>query len=127
MSNANKIVTCLQIDPEWTAEKELRKRRGEAYIPPAKKVDDEDFQSEAASNLRVGQRCEVYPGGKRGQIRFVTLLCTNNPDTYKQSQVDQRVMRAITSLPFKRQRHKSFSCDAYELYKFSIFVHLAKW
>lgn len=59
----------VQTDPEWTAEKELCRRRGETYVPSAKKVDDDDFQSEAASSLKVGQRCEVNPGGKRGQIR----------------------------------------------------------
>ena len=46
-------------------------------MPPAKKVDDEDFQSEAASKLTAGQRCEINPGGKRGQIRYQLFVNVN--------------------------------------------------
>lgn len=44
-------------------------RRGEAYVPPAKKIEDDDYQAEAAGCISIGQRCEVNPGGKRGEIR----------------------------------------------------------
>ena len=59
----------LQEDPEWTAEKEICMRKGQPYVPPKAPVQDEDYQMEAASRLEVGQRCEVDPGAKRGEIK----------------------------------------------------------
>jgi len=44
-------------------------RKGQAYVPPKGLVEDDEFQLEAASKLEKGQRCEVDPGGKRGEIR----------------------------------------------------------
>jgi len=40
-------------------------------VPPKQKenIEDEDYMSSEASRLRVGERCEVDPGGKRGVIR----------------------------------------------------------
>jgi hypothetical protein len=62
----------LQNDPEWTAEKELCMRKGQPYVAPKAAgagVDDDEYQLEAASQLEVGQRCEVDPGAKRGEIK----------------------------------------------------------
>lgn len=70
-STSKIVLLFIQTDPEWTAEKELCMRRGETYNPATKKSADEDFQSKAASQMQVGQRCEVNPGGKRGEIRYV--------------------------------------------------------
>ena len=61
----------MQEDPEWTAEKELCMRRGIDYVAPKQReaVEDEDFMSAEAASMRVGERCEVDPGSKRGVIR----------------------------------------------------------
>lgn len=62
----------LQNDPEWTAEKELCMRKGQAYVAPKEGgagIDDDEYQLEAASQLELGQRCEVDPGAKRGEIK----------------------------------------------------------
>lgn len=63
----------VQIDPEWTAEKELCTRRGMPYTAPAQKIEDDEYQAEEAASISVGSRCEVDPGAKRGEIKSVFL------------------------------------------------------
>jgi tubulin-folding cofactor B len=61
----------LKEDPTWTLEKELARKRGEEYVPPAPKVEDPDHMAVEASAVSVGDRCETYPGGNRGEVKFV--------------------------------------------------------
>lgn len=57
-------------DPEWTLEKEMCKRRGIPYVAPAaKQVFGDDYQEAEAAGMAVGSRCEVHPGGKRGEVK----------------------------------------------------------
>lgn len=63
--------TKLKEDPTWTLEKEMAKKRGVEYNPPAPKVSDPDFMKEEASSLSAGQRCSVDPGDRRGEVKFV--------------------------------------------------------
>lgn len=58
-------------DPTWTLEKAMAEKRGEEYVPPKAKIEDEDFMAEEAKGIEVGNRCEVSPGGKRGEVKFV--------------------------------------------------------
>jgi tubulin-specific chaperone B len=62
----------LEVDPTWTIEREMAQRRGVPYVTPTtkEKHTDEDFMSEAACIL-VGSRCQVSPGDKRGEVKFV--------------------------------------------------------
>jgi len=67
-------------DPNWTMRGEMERRRAEkdgrpappmeARPPPAPKVEDEEFQAEAAGKVAVGDRCEAA-GGRRGEVMFV--------------------------------------------------------
>jgi tubulin-specific chaperone B len=63
----------LAADPTWTIEREMAEKRGVPYVPPAakEKVDDPDFQADEASRIEVGCRCQVSPGEKRGEVKFV--------------------------------------------------------
>lgn len=56
-------------DPTWTLAKEMAMRKGEP-VPPQKEVTD-DHMADLAANIKVGDRCEVDPGGKRGEVKFV--------------------------------------------------------
>jgi len=58
-------------DPTWTVEKAMAEKRGVEYIPPKAKIDDEEFMAEEAKGIEVGMRCEVTPGAKRGEVKFV--------------------------------------------------------
>lgn len=61
----------VQGDPEWTLEKEMAQKRGVPYAAPqaAAKTEDADCQSQEAEQMKIGDRCEVRPGGKRGSVR----------------------------------------------------------
>ena len=60
----------LQLDPEWTAEKELCMRKGVPYTAPTQRVEDDEHMAEEASGIAEGSRCEVHPGAKRGAVRW---------------------------------------------------------
>lgn len=59
----------LKDDPSWTLEKEMCIRRGQPYTPPAQVSPD--YQAVEAGQLKVGQRCCVEPGERRGEIKYV--------------------------------------------------------
>lgn len=61
----------LRKDPTWTLEKAMAEKRGETYVPPKAKIEDEDLMAEEAKGIEVGMRCEVTPGAKRGEVKFV--------------------------------------------------------
>lgn len=61
----------LKEDPDWTLEKEMAKRRGVEYNPPAPKITDPNYMKEEAAGISVGQRCSVDPGDRRGEVRYV--------------------------------------------------------
>ncbi|KXZ44461.1 hypothetical protein GPECTOR_67g301 [Gonium pectorale] len=58
-------------DPTWTLEKEMARRRGVEYTPPAPKVEDPDHMADLAAAISVGKRCSVDPGDRRGEVMFV--------------------------------------------------------
>ncbi|KAK3287702.1 hypothetical protein CYMTET_4799 [Cymbomonas tetramitiformis] len=57
-------------DPEWCIEKEMAKKRGVEYVP-REVQSDPNFMQDLAHIMSVGQRCEVQPGAKRGEIKYV--------------------------------------------------------
>ena len=58
----------LKEDPNWCLKKEMALKRGETWKDPEV---DPDAQASEAEGIEVGQRCEVAPGAKRGEIMFV--------------------------------------------------------
>lgn len=57
-------------DPTWTLEKAMAEKRGEVYVPK-EKIEDEEYMADLAAPMQVGMRCEVTPGAKRGEVKFV--------------------------------------------------------
>eukprot|EP00658_Telonema_sp_P-2_P044012 TRINITY_DN3188_c0_g1_i10.p1 TRINITY_DN3188_c0_g1~~TRINITY_DN3188_c0_g1_i10.p1 ORF type:complete len:303 (+),score=94.72 TRINITY_DN3188_c0_g1_i10:126-1034(+) len=56
-------------DPTWTLEKEMMRRRDPTWEPPVPKP--ENYQQDEAGIVEMGGRCEVNPGGRRGEVKFV--------------------------------------------------------
>jgi len=57
-------------DPTWTLQKEMMRRKDPNWKPP-NEVTDPEYLAEEASKITVGDRCEVQPGGRRGEVKFV--------------------------------------------------------
>jgi len=57
-------------DPTWTIQKEMMRRRDPNWQPP-NEVTDPEHMAEEASKINVGDRCEIQPGGRRGEVKFV--------------------------------------------------------
>eukprot|EP00271_Cylindrocystis_brebissonii_P002278 TRINITY_DN12778_c0_g1_i1.p1 TRINITY_DN12778_c0_g1~~TRINITY_DN12778_c0_g1_i1.p1 ORF type:complete len:275 (+),score=40.98 TRINITY_DN12778_c0_g1_i1:213-1037(+) len=57
-------------DPSWTLAKEMAARKGEA---PSQSGEENSaaFLAELAQHMKAGDRCEVDPGGRRGQVAYV--------------------------------------------------------
>jgi tubulin-folding cofactor B len=56
-------------DPTWTLEAEMMRRRDPTWQPPVPKP--ENYQQDEAGEMVLGSRCEVNPGGRRGEVKFV--------------------------------------------------------
>lgn len=56
-------------DPTWTLEKEMMRRRDPNWQPPEPKP--ENYQQDEAGVVELGSRCEVNPGGRRGEVKFI--------------------------------------------------------
>ena len=48
-------------------------RRGQPYVPPTKKEENEEHMAEEASAIQTESRCQVDPGAKRGIVRYVAM------------------------------------------------------
>merc|ERR1711977_173715 len=57
-------------DPTWTIQKEMMRRKDPNWQPP-NEVTDPEHQADEASKISVGERCEVQPGGRRGEVKYV--------------------------------------------------------
>lgn len=67
-------------DATWSMAKEVKQQQDRQrlradpnYVPetPKEKVTDESHMADLASAMKLGERCEVNPGGKRGEIKFI--------------------------------------------------------
>lgn len=79
----------LRKDPTWTLAKDMAKKRGEEYVPPAPKVEDPEHMAEEAASISVGARCETYPGANRGEVKFVGKIEGLPPGYWVGVQLDE--------------------------------------
>jgi tubulin-folding cofactor B len=73
-------------DPTWTLEKEMMRRRDPTWEPPAPKP--ENYQQDEAGLVEMGSRCEVNPGGRRGEVKFVGKVEGLQPGWWAGIQLD---------------------------------------
>uniref|UniRef100_A0A7S0ZJH8 CAP-Gly domain-containing protein n=1 Tax=Timspurckia oligopyrenoides TaxID=708627 RepID=A0A7S0ZJH8_9RHOD len=58
----------LKEDPSWTLQKEMASRKQQQL---GQNADDEKENAKTVVLPIVGARCEVFPGGRRGTVKFV--------------------------------------------------------
>merc|ERR1712039_786577 len=67
-------------DPSWSFSKEIKQRQDAqrmkadpSYVPepPKERITDDEHMAELVATMKVGDRCEVTVGGKRGSVQFV--------------------------------------------------------
>jgi hypothetical protein len=100
-------------DPEWSYKKDLEARAagGKAHVAggggAAKPAEaDEELQAEAASQMKIGDRCEAA-GGRRGQVMFVGKVSTSpstptnhlNPAAFYPKILNNRILLQVPGLP----------------------------
>eukprot|EP00320_Phaeocystis_rex_P000537 CAMPEP_0119092436 /NCGR_PEP_ID=MMETSP1178-20130426/159759_1 /TAXON_ID=33656 /ORGANISM="unid sp, Strain CCMP2000" /LENGTH=305 /DNA_ID=CAMNT_0007076011 /DNA_START=46 /DNA_END=963 /DNA_ORIENTATION=- len=70
----------LKQDPTWTFSKQIKRQQDEKrmrddpnFVPEPEKqpVTDDEHMADLAAAMKPGDRCEVNPGGKRGEVKFV--------------------------------------------------------
>ena len=98
-------------DPEWSYKKDLEARAagGKAHVASsggaAKPAEaDEEFQAEAASQMKIGDRCEAA-GGRRGQVMFVGKVPSSTPPhplppaPFYLRILNNQILRQVSGLP----------------------------
>merc|ERR1712100_971635 len=87
-------------DPTWSFQKEIkraqdRKRmeRDPTYVPEPEYVPitDDEHMADLANGMKVGDRCEVTLGGKRGEVKFVGKIPAIAPGWWVGVQYDEPV------------------------------------
>jgi tubulin-folding cofactor B len=102
-------------DPSWTFTRHIKDRQDAqrmkqdpSFVPePAKAaITDDEHMGDLAAPMKVGDRCEVNPGGKRGTVQFVGKLAAIAPGFWVGVQYDEPVGKNDGSV--KGQR--AFQC-----------------
>ena len=87
-------------DPTWSMAKEVKqnqdKKRMEkdpSFVPeaPKERITDEEHLADLAAGMKVGDRCEVTLGGKRGEVKFVGKIPAIAPGWWVGVQYDEPV------------------------------------
>lgn len=67
-------------DPNWSLAKEVKTNQDKKRMqndpnfvpePPKERISDDEHMADLAAVMKVGDRCEVTIGGKRGEVKFV--------------------------------------------------------
>merc|ERR1711959_647410 len=69
LTDLSKVVKYQISEEDYNARENTYRKFKEQKIK--EDVSDPEFQSEEAKAISVGNRCEVYPGSKRGEVMFV--------------------------------------------------------
>jgi len=105
----------LQQDPTWSLAKEMRQKQDAqrmkmdpSYVPepPKERVTDDDHMADLAAGMKVGDRCEVTVGGKRGEVKFVGRIPAIAPGFWIGVQYDEPVGKNDGSV----KGNQFFSC-----------------
>jgi len=98
-------------DPNWSLAKEVRTNqekkkmeRDPNYVPePAKApITDDEHLAEEAGGMKVGDRCEVTVGGKRGVVQYVGKIPQIAPGWWIGVQYDEPVGKNDGTVKGKR-------------------------
>jgi len=98
-------------DPTWSLAKEIRQNQEKKkmqndpnYVPPPPPapITDEEHLAEEAGKMKVGDRCEVTLGGKRGEVKYVGKISQIAPGWWIGVQYDEPVGKNDGSIKGKR-------------------------
>lgn len=90
----------LAADPSWTMQKQIKrqqddrmKRLDPSFVPePEKqKVEDDEHMADLVAAMKVDDRCEINPGGKRGAVKFIGKIPAIAPGYFVGVQYDEPV------------------------------------
>lgn len=90
----------IKADPTWSFSKQIKRQQDErmmkldpSYVPaPEKeKVTDEEHMADLVAAMKVDDRCEVNPGGKRGAVKFIGKIPAIAPGYWVGVQYDEPV------------------------------------
>ena len=73
---------------------------------PKEKVSDEEHMADLAAAIKVGDRCEVNPGGKRATVQYVGKIVDIAPGWWIGVQYDEPVGKNDGSV----KGHRAFTC-----------------
>jgi len=105
----------LKADPTWSLAKEMKQKQDAQrmkadpnYVPepPKEKVTDDEHMADLAEKMKVGDRCEVIVGGKRGEVKFVGKIPAIAPGWWIGVQYDEPVGKNDGSV----KGNQFFSC-----------------
>jgi tubulin-folding cofactor B len=74
--------------------------------PMKERITDDEHMADLASGMKVGDRCEVTVGGKRGEVKFVGKIPSISPGWWVGVQYDEPVGKNDGSV----KGHKFFEC-----------------
>lgn len=98
-------------DPSWSFAKEIKQRQDAqrmkadpSYVPepPKERITDDEHMAELVATMKVGDRCEVTVGGKRGSVQFVGKIPAIAPGYWVGVQYDEPVGKNDGSVKGKR-------------------------
>ena len=99
-------------DPNWSLAKEVRtnqakkaaERAGVEYVPeePKAPITDDEHLADVAAAMKVGDRCEVTLGGKRGAVQYVGKIPQIAPGWWVGVQYDEPVGKNDGTVKGKR-------------------------
>lgn len=104
-------------DPTWTLAKEVKQNQDRkrmemdpTFVPEPMKapITDDEHLADVAAGIKVGDRCEVTLGGKRGAITYVGKIPQIAPGWFVGVQYDEPVGKNDGSIKGKRY----FECPA---------------
>jgi len=81
-------------DPNWTIHTEMMRRKDPNYQPPPPKP--ENYEEEEALLVQLDSRCEVNPGGRRGEVKFVGKVEGLQPGYWVGVQLDDPLSMSKT-------------------------------
>lgn len=88
-------------DPNW-------KPKTLAGAPPRRQADPSELPGpESVEGMKVGDRCEVQPGGRRGQVQFLGTVEEIAPGSWVGVQFDEPVGKGSGTVKGKTY----FECD----------------
>lgn len=87
-------------DPSWSFQREIkaaqdrqRIKMDPTYVPelPKAPISDDEHMADVAAAMKLGDRCQVNPGGKRGSVQFLGKIPAIAPGWWVGVQYDEPV------------------------------------